>query len=106
MTNLTETHRLAAPASATILAASAFASDLIDSCETHQHILLDVTAVAQADISFVQLVHAAQQHLIARGGSLYLTQPISQILSDLLHASGVSSEDTAADFWFKGASSQ
>ena len=103
MNNLTDIHRLTAPSSATILAAPAFASDLLTICNDHNHVVLDVEAVTQADISFVQLIYAARQYLEAKGGSFALAQPVGDVLAALLNATGISSEDSDAHFWFQGA---
>lgn len=106
MTNIPAPYKLTLPASGTILTASAIAADLLSACAAHQHILLDVEAVTQADLSFAQLVYAARQHQSQQGGSLALARPAGEALAALLTASGISSDDSDADFWFKGASSQ
>ena len=93
----------AAPSSATMLSAKSFAADLLQACEAHDALLLDVSEVTQADISFVQTIYAARQQMLKRGGQLALTQPVGEYLTDLLRKAGISSDDSDADFWFKGA---
>jgi anti-anti-sigma regulatory factor len=106
MDNPSEFHVLAAPASATILTAKTFAAELLEACQIHSNILIDVSAVTQADLSFLQMVHSAEQYARAQGGTLSLTQPAGANLAPLLRAAGFSPENSDTDFWFKGAISQ
>lgn len=97
---------MAAPSSATMLTARSFAADLLQACEMHDHLLLDISPVTQADISFVQILHAAHQQMQQKGGSFALSQPVGDYLTDLFRKAGISSDDCDADFWFKGTISQ
>lgn len=97
---------LAVAASATMLTAKAFASELLDACNSHEHLVLDVDAVTQADLSFVQIIHAARMHMREKNGSLTLAHPVGEALAALLNAAGFSSDSSDADFWFKGANTQ
>lgn len=94
---------IAAPSRATMLTAKQFAADLLQACEAHDHLLLDLSEVDQADLSFVQIIHAARHQMHAKGGTLAFTQPAGEYLADLLRKAGLSSDNSDADFWFKGA---
>lgn len=97
---------LTAPVSATILSAKDFAAELLSLCQAHDHIMVDVDQVAQADLCFIQIIHAAQQQMRDKGGTLSLARPVGNYLSDLLNKAGFSSDSSEADFWFNGAISQ
>lgn len=93
---------LAAPASATIMMVQDFTSELFAACQQHDHIVLDITSVKQADLGFVQIVTAAQQHMREKGGSIQLAQPVGEYLAGLLSRAGFVSDESHVDFWFKG----
>ena len=74
---------------------SAFAAD--------PSLTLDISGVAEADLSFVQLIEAARRQ--TPDHSLTLDRPANAVVAALLQRAGFLTAPTPADidFWFHGA---
>ncbi|MFT3977174.1 MAG: STAS domain-containing protein, partial [Sphingomonas bacterium] len=58
---------------ATIRTAAAIREQLLAACcDGASDVTVDLSGVAEADLSFVQTLHAARRHLAAAGGTLRL----------------------------------
>ena len=68
-------------------------------------VTLDVSAVADVDLSFVQLVEAGRRDASEPGRSLRLDRPANPAIAALLRRAGFLTAPTPADidFWFHGA---
>ena len=75
-------------------------STLLEAFQLHEDLELDVSQVAEADLSFLQLVEAARKFAATEGKRFRLTAPATAPLADLLDRAGFNSG--AHDFWFKG----
>ena len=60
---------------------------------------IDVTAITDADLTFVQLVEAARRSATADGKRIALTAPAGGVLLDTLQRGGFLSEPNSAAFW-------
>lgn len=85
----------------TIRRAAELRDMLLTSLASHQDIVLDLDADAEADISFVQLVLAAQVSAHAGGKQIRLKAPSAGPLRDVLERGGFLAADEAG-FWTKG----
>ena len=76
---------------------AAFAADPV--------VTLDISDVADVDLSFVQLVEAARRKATEPGHALTLDRPANAAVTALLHRAGFLTAPTPADidFWFHGA---
>ena len=90
------------PAAVTVRNTVEFARELRETCEENPEVVLDLGELAEADLSFVQLVHAARVHLDRAGGSLRLASPAAGPVAALLIRAGFSSHPDDVDFWFHG----
>ena len=68
-------------------------------------VTLDVSVVADVDLSFVQLVEAARRDVGESGRSLRLNAPANPAIAALLRRAGFLTAPAPADidFWFHGA---
>jgi anti-anti-sigma regulatory factor len=94
------------PATVTVRNSVEFARELREICEEHREVVLDLAELAEADLSLVQLVHAARVHLDRAGGSLRLANPAGGTVAALLVRAGFSSQPDDVDFWFHGVRPQ
>ena len=96
--------RLNVPASVTMRTVAAFRSDLRDACGAHSSIVLDIDGVAEAGLSFVQVVYAARFQMDGAGGSLKLAGPAAagNPVAALLMRAGFATNPADIDFWFHG----
>jgi hypothetical protein len=91
------------PPSVTVRSAATFAAPLLEAAQAGKDVTLDAEALAECDLSFVQLVLALRTHLKTAGATLGFAQPAGPALRALLERAGFgapSSED--AHFWFHG----
>jgi len=93
------------PGPLTIRTISAVREMLQASLASHQSIILNIPADAEADISFVQLVLAAQASAKAAGKRIGLKAPPSGALLDVLTRGGFLEAPDAA-LWSEGTSGQ
>jgi hypothetical protein len=77
---------------------------ILEAFQVHEDLALDVSQVAEADLSFLQLVEAARKFAATEGKRLWLTAPATTHLVTLLERAGfLAGDDTDAhDFWLKG----
>lgn len=70
----------------------------------HSAIEIDASAIAEVDLSLIQLIEAARAHGAREGKTLRLTQPANATLAALLQRAGFLTESTAEvlDFWCHG----
>lgn len=95
-----------APIAVTVRNSLDFAGELRAACDAHREVVLDLAELAEADLSFLQLVHAARVQLARAGGALRLAAPAPDPIARLLVRAGFSTEPDDVDFWFHGASPQ
>ncbi|MEO3387226.1 STAS domain-containing protein [Mesorhizobium sp. CAU 1741] len=84
----------------TIRRAGEIRDTLLAALASHQSTTLELQDDAEADISFVQLLLAAQQSARAQGKQLALKQPSAGPLLAVLDSGGFIDADTAG-FWTK-----
>ena len=68
-------------------------SDLVDALVSHRTILIDCSAVTEADVSLVQLLLAARASAARNGQQLTLSQPVGEALDATLRRGGFRSDD-------------
>ena len=92
------------PAIVTTASVLPFAAELASQLERNDAIELDLTAVTDADVSFLQLVCAARRQAERDGKSLRLAMPVHDVLAALLERAGFLTDIPSADqnFWFHG----
>lgn len=88
----------------TVRVAAQFRSELISALASHHEVVLDTTAVEEADLSFVQIVYAARDEAERNEKLLRLAAPASGAVRALLERGGFVSAASPADldFWFHG----
>lgn len=91
------------PSSITMRSISGFVDDLRKACAGRPTLTLDIGAVEDADLSFLQAVQAARVHL---GGGLSLTRPAGEALTALLIRAGFAADPADILFWFHGENPQ
>jgi anti-anti-sigma regulatory factor len=103
-----ESDRFALPSSATIRTIETIRSELLAALERQSTLVIDCAALAEADLSLIQVLLAARKTALQHGKTLALAQPASGVLRDVLlrsgflaAAGGPPKEETA--FWLKGA---
>ena len=92
------------PATVTTSSVVPFAADLALQLEQHDAVELDLSAVAEADVSLLQLVCAARRQAEHDGKTLRLAHPVHAELTALLERAGFLTDIPSADqtFWFHG----
>jgi hypothetical protein len=98
------TQVIEAPSSVTVRNAGEFAGRLLEAVQSGGDIDVDASALAEVDLSFIQLVLAARAHLEHEGATLGLAQPAGPALTALLDRAGFLGDPRPADldFWFHG----
>jgi ABC-type transporter Mla MlaB component len=103
-----QSDRFALPSSATIRTVETLRSELLAALERQAALEIDCAALAEADLSLIQVLLAARKTAQASGKTLALAQPASGVLRDVLlrsgflaAAGGPPKEQDA--FWLKGA---
>ena len=86
----------------TIREAADTAELLRDAVAKGEDLTLDCTGITEADLSFVQLVIAAQKSLAAKGHSVALSAPAQGALLAVLDKLGIGPAGNQG-FWFAGA---
>ncbi|WP_432787489.1 STAS domain-containing protein [Novosphingobium rhizosphaerae] len=83
--------------------ADAWAS-LADALESHASLVLDLSDVADADLTLVQLVETARQHAVRDSRALRLSAPANPAVAALLARAGFLTEPSTEtlEFWFHG----
>lgn len=92
------------PASVTTASVSPFAAELVEQLAQTDALELDLAAVTDADVSFLQLVCAARRQAEQDGKGLRLAHPARGAVTDLLERAGFRTDMAPADrsFWFHG----
>ncbi|NLR73171.1 STAS domain-containing protein [Novosphingobium sp. ERN07] len=90
--------------SANIRAIEGIRTTLLEAFQLHDDLELDVSQVAEADLSFLQLIEAARKFAATEGKRIRLTAPATASLAALLDRAGILAGDPAGidDFWLKG----
>lgn len=93
-----------APSSVTVRNAGDFAEQLLGFVQAGEDIDMDLSKLAEVDLSFVQLVLAARSHVEQEGARFGLAQPATPALAALLDRAGFLGDPQPADidFWFHG----
>lgn len=107
------------PGVVTVRTVSGFWAELCGACAAGGDVTLDLSDVAEADLSFVQLVQAARAHVAggnggsaahagansatAGTGALRLAAPAQGPVAALLVRAGFAADPADIDFWFHGA---
>jgi hypothetical protein len=89
------------PNSVTVRSVADFGRYLSSALAEHDEIVLDTDAVAELDLSFVQLVQAAR---VEDGKTIRLARPANTAVAALLERAGFLTDpsDADVDFWFHG----
>ncbi|WP_242140209.1 STAS domain-containing protein [Sphingomonas sp. TREG-RG-20F-R18-01] len=92
------------PAIVTTATVSSFAAELGAHLEQNDAVELDVTEVADADVSCLQLICAARHQAERDGKGLRLAHPANDAVAMLLERAGFLTDIAPADqmFWFHG----
>ncbi|WP_448663881.1 STAS domain-containing protein [Sphingomonas sp. CJ20] len=92
------------PGAMTVRAAAPFQRDLLAAFDAQPDVILDLSDVAEVDLSFVQTVHAARDHAARHGGQLRLAAPAQGAVRALLDRGGFTTDASPEDldFWFHG----
>ncbi|MDF0546717.1 STAS domain-containing protein [Sphingobium sp. H39-3-25] len=98
------------PGAVTVRTVSGFWSELCGVCAAGRDVVLDLSGLEEADLSFVQLVQAARAHVAGAGvgdaggsGALRLAAPAQGAVAALLARAGFAADPADIDFWFHGA---
>jgi hypothetical protein len=92
---------LEVPNSVTVRSVADFHQHLSATLAGHDEIVLDMDAVVELDLSFVQLVQAARAE---EGKTVRLARPANEAVTALLRRAGFLTDPADADthFWFHG----
>ena len=92
------------PESVTVRSIVDFSARLTEALAAHADIELDVDALGEVDLSFVQLMLAARADAAQRGGTVRLARPAGPAVAALLERAGFLTDPDPADldFWFHG----
>jgi len=74
---------------------------LVQAFSAGSDVILDLSEVEEADLSFVQLIISAQRTAVEKGLSLTLSAPAPEPVMQILERGGflVSAQDASRDFW-------
>jgi anti-anti-sigma regulatory factor len=103
-----EDGRLVLSESVTIRTIEGVRDALLETTQLHRTVEIDCAAVAEADLSLVQLLLAARKSALKSGGTIVLARPASGALRDVLTRAGIlaaSGDPPKAEdaFWLQGA---
>jgi len=89
------------PNSVTVRSVTDFGQHLTTALAGHDEIVLDIEAMDELDLSFIQLVHAARGE---EGKTVRLARPANAAVAALLDRAGFLTDpsDADRDFWFHG----
>jgi anti-anti-sigma regulatory factor len=92
------------PPSVTVRSVAGFKEQLSTAFDTDGEIVLDLAALAELDLSFVQLVQSARLDLAGNARAIRLAQPAGEAVAALLERAGFLTDPDSADveFWFHG----
>lgn len=89
---------------ATMRSIDGIRSAILEAFHLPGEIELDVSALAEADLSFLQLVEAARKLAATEDRCLRLSAPANPVLVSVLERAGflAGGNDDASNFWLKG----
>ena len=92
------------PNSVTVRSIAEFKDLLSPAFEAGDEIVLDLGALRELDLSFIQLVQSARQGVAGETRSIRLAQPANEAVTALLGRAGFLTDPQPADveFWFHG----
>ncbi|MFC0684173.1 STAS domain-containing protein [Novosphingobium clariflavum] len=92
------------PSSVTVRSAHEFVQAILAGFENNEDAVLDVSAVVEADLAFVEILYAAREQWARAGRELRLVAPVTEPVVALLRRAGFLAEPTPQDidFWFHG----
>ncbi|MBU3078048.1 STAS domain-containing protein [Sphingomonas quercus] len=92
------------PSSVTVRSVAEFGQQLATAIEGRSDVALNVDALQELDLSFVQIVLSARTHVEREGGVLRLARPANPAVAALLRRAGFLAAPDPADieFWFHG----
>jgi hypothetical protein len=92
------------PSSVTVRSVAEFGSRLCSLLEANDEIVLDLAALSDMDLSFVQLVQSARSYGAHEGKAIRLARPADGAVAALLQRAGFLTDPAPADmdFWFDG----
>jgi len=90
--------------SATLRGIDSLRERLLESFADHSSVELNASAVAEVDLSFLQLLEAARAHAAHEDKTIRLSNPANPALKALLERAGFLAAPSADDleFWFHG----
>ncbi|GHC82934.1 STAS domain-containing protein [Novosphingobium pokkalii] len=79
-------------------------STLTEAMEAHAALVLDLSDLADVDLTMVQLVETARQHAVRDSRALRLSAPANPAVTALLRRAGFLTDPSpeTLDFWFHG----
>ncbi len=92
------------PHSVTVRSVAGFKEQLSAAFDADGEIVLDLAALSELDLSFVQLVQSARIDLTRNNRAVRLAQPTGDAVAALLGRAGFLTDPDPADvdFWFHG----
>jgi len=101
LSNTAVSFTLTLPDTLTIRNISVVRDDLLQALQEQDHVIVQLPADAQGDLSFLQLMESARVYAGTAGKRLALAKPVEGRLLDLLKRGGFAEEISAADagFW-------
>ena len=95
---------LVVPDSVTVRSARQFAGILSAEYDTERDLDLDLSALNEVDLAFVEILYAARDQWTRAGSDLRLTHPAGGAVVRLLERAGFLTDLTPQDleFWFHG----
>jgi len=99
---------VALPPGCTINAAPAIAAQICEALGTADSVTLDLSAVENCDLSFLQLVESGRRMAERDGKAFQLAEPASSLLAAILTRAGIAGPTAPDDitFWHHGVSPQ
>jgi ABC-type transporter Mla MlaB component len=89
----------------TIKGIDAIHAQLAAELPAHSNVILNISDVVEADLTFVQLIESARLSAAQRGARLALRAPVDEVLRAMLERGGFldPSDPARARFWLEGA---
>lgn len=88
----------------TVRTAAQFQNELLSALDSAPEVVLNIAAVDEVDLSFIQTLYAAREDAERNGKLLRLAAPANETVRALLERGGFVVEASPADldFWFHG----
>ncbi|PTS76624.1 hypothetical protein DBR17_14470 [Sphingomonas sp. HMWF008] len=99
---------LEVPNSVMVSSAAMFAETLVQTLDRHDSVTLNLDALNEVDLSFLQIVCAARDHAHRTDKVIRLARPATDVVKALLWRAGMldAPAQDDLDFWFDGAAPQ